>query len=191
MVFPGIFGTPHIIEQPTHSPFTDVSINKDSFKKIFLKKVSCCWLTCEKFVFNVSLPIILRDKPTQYSTQYLTYIVSFGAQPSPYSNAMCNNCKVCCSSNQCLFWWGQFCCNLLSSCSVFFFIPLVLRLVWPLVLSCPKSHIPFIFASHSVYFAENCGCYGKNGKQIFFQNSDTIMLLQPWKINIGVLEWNK
>ena len=59
----------------------------------------------------------------------------------------------------------------------FFSIPLVLCLVWPLVLSCPKSHIPFIFASHSVYFAENCGCYGKNDKQIFFQNSDTIMLL--------------
>ena len=74
MVFPGIFGT-HYIYQQTHSPFTDVSINKDFFEKIFLIKVSCCWFTCEKFVFNVSLPITLCDKPTQYSTQYLIYIV--------------------------------------------------------------------------------------------------------------------
>ena len=74
MVFLGIFGT-HYIYQQTHSPFTDVSINKDFFEKIFLIKVSCCWFTCEKFVFNVSLLITLFDKPTQYSTQYLTYIV--------------------------------------------------------------------------------------------------------------------
>ena len=145
MVFPLIFGTPHIIEQPTHSRFTDVSINKDSFKKIFLIKVSCCWLTCEKFVFNVSLPIILRDKPTQYSAQYLTYIVSFGAQSSPYSNAMFNDCKVCCSSNQCLFWWGQFCCNLLSSCSVFFFYSP--RLTFSLTTSTFLSKI-----TYSIYF---------------------------------------
>ena len=139
--------------------------------------MSCCWFTCEKFVFNVSLPITLCDKPTQYSTQHLTYIVSFDAQYFPYSNTLFNDCKVCCSSNQCLFSWGQFCCNLRRSCSFFFSIPLVLRLVWPLVLSCPKSHIPFIFASHSVYFAKNYDYYGQNDKYIFFQNSDSIMLL--------------
>ena len=103
MVFPGIFGTPHILQQPTHSPFTDASINKEYFKKIFLIKVSCCWFTCQKFVFNVSLPITLCDKPTQYSRQHLTYIVSFDAQYFPYSNTMFNDCKVCCSSNRRLF----------------------------------------------------------------------------------------
>ena len=103
MIFPGIFGTPHILQQPTHSPFTDVSINKEYFKKIFLIKVSCCWFTCKKFVFNVILPITLCNKTTQYSTQHLTYIVSFDAQYFPYSNTLFNDCKVCCSSNQCLF----------------------------------------------------------------------------------------
>ena len=59
----------------------------------------------------------------------------------------------------------------------FFYSPRLTRLVWPLVLSCPKSHIPFIFASHSVYFAKNYDYYGQNDKYIFFQNSDSIMLL--------------
>ena len=107
--------------------------------------MSCCWFTCEKFVFNVSLPITLCDKPTQYSTQHLTYIVSFDAQYFPYSNTMFNDCKVCCSSNQCLFWWGQFCCNLLSSCSVFFFYSP--RLMFSLTTSTFLSKI-----TYSIYF---------------------------------------
>ena len=143
MVFPGIFGT-HFIYQQTHSPFTDVSINKDFFEKIFLIKVSCCWFTCEKFAFNVSLPITLCNSPTHYSTQYLTYIISFDAQYFPYSNTMFNDCKICCSSNRRLFWWSQFCCNLLRSCSVFFYSS---RLMFSLTTSTFLSK-----TTYSIYF---------------------------------------
>ena len=133
----------------------------------------CCWF---EFVFNVSLPITLCDKFTQYSIQYLIFIVSFDAQSFPYSNAMFNECKVCCSSNGSLFWWGQFCCNFLRSCSVFFHSP---RLMFNLTSSTFLSKI-----TYSIYFCIplHLFCWElwllwKKWQIDIFQNSDTTMLL--------------